>query len=237
MAGTVCIVEVTDTNFAESFTAVPDSGWYFQKWNSGDRLLCGDSHNPDCELGFNGPVGDKAEKLVASSETFYLMPVFRQIEPDMITKEGRSVVVDGIEWLQPVDFVNYSCPEIGMACPNRVCSGTLPGNTIDLTGYRWASSDEVYQLFNVYDGLSRAILEDFEYTLAEKDESGRDVNHTLYAMLSDVIYRGCEPVVIATVYDGTPDETGMEERSIGSVPNPVSDRENDIGAWFWRAVE
>ena len=31
IAATICIVEVNDTNFTETFTAVANTGWYFEK--------------------------------------------------------------------------------------------------------------------------------------------------------------------------------------------------------------
>jgi len=241
MAGTVCMIEVTDTNFSESFTAVPEPGRYFKEWKSGDRFICGGSARPECTLDLQEYEGnDGVEKIVASNDVAYLMPVFRQVQSIMIRVEGRSVIVDDKEWLQPVDFLSYSCPEIGMLCPpDQVCSGSLPGSTIDLTGYRWASSDDVYALFNVYDGLNRSVFEDFDPTLADRDKFGHDVANIMYAMLGDVVYRGCDPETIATVYDGTPEETGMEERNIGifPVPEPLGGKDFRAGAWFWRSID
>jgi hypothetical protein len=31
-------MKVKDTNFSETFAAVPENGWYFEKWNAGDSL-------------------------------------------------------------------------------------------------------------------------------------------------------------------------------------------------------
>ena len=77
MAGDICIVEVADTNFSKTFTAVPATGWYFKKWSSGGRFFCGGSTNPRCVLSFEGLKGSKgAQDMVASSEVFYLMPIF-----------------------------------------------------------------------------------------------------------------------------------------------------------------
>jgi hypothetical protein len=238
VTGSICIVDVTDPNFAETFMAVPDTGWYFQKWNSGDRFFCGGSPNPLCILSFKGAKKNPLiEELVSSSELFYLMPIFKQTRPEMITVNGRAVIVDGREWLQPVDFVNYSYIQVSQTCPGGVCSGTLPESKIDLTGYIWASSDDVQSLFNVYQGMDRAMLGDFEDTLTEKDnDTGQVVNHTLYALLSkpspiqDALY------TIATVYVGLPFETSKEERSIYPAPIYESGNKHTVGAWFWRPL-
>ncbi len=59
-----------------------------------------------------------------------------------------TIVVDGKEWYQPDLFLNLSWSEIDSVCPNGACNGTLNG--IDLTGWNWASIDDVNALFNYY---------------------------------------------------------------------------------------
>ena len=63
---------------------------------------------------------------------------------------AQSVIRDGKEWLQPIDFVGLSWDEVAAVCPasGGLCSGTLGGT--DVTGYRWGSIDEIYALFNSY---------------------------------------------------------------------------------------
>ena len=177
-AGVICVVEVTDTNFSETFRAVPDTDWYFYKWNSGDRFFCGGSSSPECQLSFVLPVNNAhIEELVASSEVFFLMPVFKQTPPEVFIPDDRSVRIGGKEWLQPIHFVEYSYNQISEVCPDNLCSGTLPGSATDLTGYFWACSDDVQLLFNLYEGMGRNVLKDFIYTLAEKD---RELDQTLF---------------------------------------------------------
>ncbi len=145
VAGTVCLVDVTDTNFSETFTAVPDEGWYFHKWNQGGRFFCGNSFNPACSLSFEGLQGEEnIEALVASSEVFYLMPVFKPYT-DVVS-------VDGKQWLQPDLFKNVTWNEINAVCPGGDCieGGILSGH--DMTGWTWASVDELNALFNYYLG-------------------------------------------------------------------------------------
>ncbi len=127
VAGNICIVDVTDSNFYEHFEAVHDEGWYFHKWNSGDRFLCGGSINAECTLSFQGYEESKAvQDMLESSALFYLMPVFKDYP--------SAVEVDGKTWLQPRDFANYSYNEISAVCPGSVCSGNLPRSTFDLNG-------------------------------------------------------------------------------------------------------
>ncbi len=143
LEGTICIHQVNDTSYTETFTAIPNSGWALERWNSGFGFFCGDSTDPACVISAEAAEGDEAiEALIASSQTFYLMPIFKLI-PDTIPGDGK-------EWLQPVDFLDYSYDQVNAVCPSGVCSGTLPGSTVDLTGYTWASIDEVSALFNAY---------------------------------------------------------------------------------------
>jgi hypothetical protein len=143
VASAICIVDVNDANFSETFTAVPYTDWYFHKWNSGDRLFCGGSTDSTCTLSFQGHEESKAvEDMIASAETFYLMPVFKPYK-DIITVGGK-------EWLQPNLFTKPSWNDINAVCPAGVCRGELNG--IDMTGWTWASVDDVNALFNYYIG-------------------------------------------------------------------------------------
>ncbi|MCP3879173.1 MAG: hypothetical protein GY701_12410 [Sulfitobacter sp.] len=63
---------------------------------------------------------------------------------------AHPVIKDGKEWLQPADFVNLSWNEVAGVCDpdTGLCDGEL--NNVDVTGYTWASVDEVNGLFNAY---------------------------------------------------------------------------------------
>ena len=245
VSGNICIVEVDDLDYREVFRAVPDDGWYFHKWNSGSRFFCGGEPNPECELEpryqipylENDDVRAQVDELFASSEVFFLMPVFKQTPPVVIVAEDRPVIVNGKEWLQPIHFVSYSYDQISAACPDRVCTGRLPGSNIDLTGYFWANSEEVQSLFNLYQQQKTRILDDFIYTLAEKDdELNQAVNLNLRVILGD--QSSSEGwLYFAAVYDGQPFEPSEEEYSIG--PSPFisgSSTSSDFGVWFWRML-
>jgi len=145
VTGSICIVDVTDPNFSETFTAVSDADWYFEKWNSGNRFFCGGSTDPTCTLSFQGYGESKeAEDVVASSEVFYLLPVFKPYK-DIIT-------VDGKQWLQATLFKDLTWDEINTVCPAGECKDNGNLNGYDMTGWTWATIDDVKALFNVYIG-------------------------------------------------------------------------------------
>jgi hypothetical protein len=149
VAGNICIADVTDPNFSETFTAVPSEGWYFQKWNSGDRFFWGNALDPKRTLSFEGYEESKAvEDMVASSEVFYLMPIFKPV-PDIISAAGK-------EWLQPALF-NLSWDQINAVCPGGVCRDNGRLNGYDMTGWTWASVNEVFALFNYYIGRDQLV--------------------------------------------------------------------------------
>jgi hypothetical protein len=56
------------------------------------------------------------------------------------------VLVDGREWLQPMDFVNISWYDIAEVCDpiTGACTGSLGGD--GLSGWTWANTDDTYAL-------------------------------------------------------------------------------------------
>ena len=144
--GTVCIHEVADTSYSESFTAVPDAGWQFVKWNSGGGgFLCQNSTNPTCVVSNVGTEGNAVlEAIVASDATFYLMPVFAEVGLPITD----TVTANSKEWAQVDLFTNLSWSDINAVCPAGVCNGIL--NNYDMTGWTWAAAEDMYSLFNSY---------------------------------------------------------------------------------------
>jgi hypothetical protein len=219
VAGTICIVEVTDANFFESFEAVLEEGWYFHGWNSGDRFLCAGSTNVSCNLGFQGHEESEAvADMVASSETFYLMPVFKDFPPG-----GDK------EWLDLNE--SYPAEQISAVCPppSGVCSGSLPNSAVDLTGYRWALPTEVGELFNSYGTSQRQFFDDFGAAL----DKGELIHYGLARAPADDEYIA----YITSASYGLSDGTGsMHTTALGI----ESGSENPIAviaaAWFWRPI-
>jgi hypothetical protein len=225
VGSSICVVDVSDPNFSETFTAVPDTGWYFQKWNAGDRLFCGGSTNPTCTLSFQGYEESKeVADIVASSEMFYLMPIFK---PSEINSVDGKITVNGKQWLQTDSFSGYSYDQVSAVCPGRVCSGFLPGSTTDLTGYTWASSDDFYALSEAYRNAGRAIFADFDYVTDK-------VAGFAFVLLSDPPQqcRGTDDVslcaILAIVGGNIEYPNRVNSVEIVKIPFIVG------GPWFWR---
>jgi hypothetical protein len=224
---------VRDPDFSDTFTAVPDEGWYFQKWNSGKRFFCGSSTKPTCTLSFQGYEESKeVADIVASSEVFYLMPIFK---PSEITSVDGKITVNGKEWLQTDSFAGYLYDQVRAVCPAGVCSGFLPGSPIDLTGYTWASSDEFYALSEAYENAGRAIFADFEY-VTDKDTM------LAYVLLSDPPQQcsGTDDVslcgTLAVVSGDIKYPSAVNDVSIARGAISLTDLEGFLvgGPWFWR---
>ena len=217
LEGEICIVQVIDTNFSDAFTAVPNPGWHFVKWNSGEGFFCGDSTDPTCTLSaveFDGNEG--IEALIASDQTFYLMPIFEPVlEPDTVT-------VDDKEWAQVDQFTNLSWNDINAVCPAGVCSGILNG--YNMTGWTWASFVEFEQLINAYEGPSTGDVD----RICEQFETMWVINSTM-------------EIVSGYLRIPTGDLGGMTGNLVcvdGVLAYYFFDAgaaaDGPVGAWFWR---
>lgn len=252
VAGGICIVDVGDPNFSDTFTAAPDTDWYFHKWNLGDGFFCGGSTDAACNLSFHGYEESEAvEDMVASSGTFYLMPVFKPIL-STVSADG-TVTIDGKEWLQPADFVGYTFDQVNAVCPTGVCSGSLPGSTFDLTGYTWASIMDVSSLFNAY-GVSPPFTEPFQERYGDSNLNpyiARDFDITHGACYGDCpvghlyitgMVRDPAPGVevyapyihyIDENWPPLPTELLFDNTRLGDFTGSL----DTIGIWFWRPVQ
>ncbi len=140
-----CVIGITDDTFSDTFTAVPDPGWTFVRWNTGGNFLCEDQTDPACVVSNVGlGVEPAAQAIIDSDTTYYIMPVF---EFTGLPPVGIKAA-DGNEWAQPSDFAGVTYAEVAAACPGGVCSGMLNGYNVD--GWNWASGPMVAALFNSY---------------------------------------------------------------------------------------
>jgi len=233
--GAICIVEVKDTGFSEIFFADEKEGWYFKQWNKGHGFFCGGSTDPVCSLSFEGYEGtEEAQAIVDSSETFYLMPVFK--------KRGVCPTPSGgKEWLQPADFDGYSREEIAAVCSpsSGICSGSLPQSNFDLTGYTWASESEIGSLYCEYRAAPPYDVSNGGYPFS----IGSPV--TLSGFFDDF-----DPTDGRSAPEAGSILTGLlrEKDSLGKVDGYVGDHyfgivnvtvsaSENIGVWFWRPVD
>jgi len=139
-----------------------------------------------------------------------------------------SVTVGNREWLQPNDFADkgYTYNQISEVCPRRICSGLL-GGSVDLTGYVWASSDEVEQLFAAYTKAGRFILSDFEPM-----ERDTDIGDILLAFLGDAPEKNNVILLVFINGDGATGENKEISKSSPGLNVPLNG-----GPWFWRPLE
>ena len=99
-------------------------------------------------MSFQGYEESKEVKnIVASSEVFYLMSFLTMDNPIKDT-----IKVDGKIWAQVDLFTNLSWNQINAVCPNGICAGILKGH--DMTGWTWASVEDLNALFNHYLGAN-----------------------------------------------------------------------------------
>jgi hypothetical protein len=145
--GTVCIHEVADTTYSETFTAVPDTGWEFVKWNTGGGFLCPDSTDPTCVVSNVLLAGNSvAEAIVASDAAYYIMPIFAESGLPITD----TVTANGKEWAQVELFYNLSWDEIDAVCASNPCVEGSVLNGYNMTGWTWASNSDFVDLLNSY---------------------------------------------------------------------------------------
>ena len=76
LSGQTCVIEVTTTDFEDTFTGVPNSGYVFKRWNFKESYFCGNRTNA-CRLFTSAFVGiQPLLGILASDKDFYLEPVF-----------------------------------------------------------------------------------------------------------------------------------------------------------------
>lgn len=142
-AGVVCVHQVNDANFTETFTAVAAPGWYFDKWSTGVDFICGQEPSSACLLSNVGTGGNAvAQDVIASDKTFMVMPRFLPAAP--ITD---TITVASVEWAQVDLFLNLTWDDINAACPSGTCTSGAVLNGHDMSGWRWATRSEVGGLF------------------------------------------------------------------------------------------
>jgi hypothetical protein len=161
------------------------------------------------------------------------MPIFKP------QSHQSTVEVDGKEWLQPMGLGSYLSEQVRAVCPAGLCIGNLPGSDINLTGYRWASIEEVIGLYNAYgvdppftgpnqireNQTAADFFDDFDYA--------DDLNtRILFTFARDKNSK--DSVYLTVVTDNYPNRellTFEILRKFSDDINPVS------STWFWRPAE
>ena len=235
----ICVVDVSDPYFSDTFGAVPDEGWYFQKWNLGSGFFCSGSTEPTCPLSFEGhEESEVVEEMVASSELFYLMPVFKP--------RKDNIAVNGKEWLQPDLFLGLSWNEINAVCPAGRCSGVLNGH--DMNGWTWASVNDIKALFNYYVGTNELgpgtdffweVNSEWAPTFFSDGWMDTDLVPQLYIKAVEGLLRDLrddesayEARILYIAHTG--DDVGYDRDRVDIFDREVVAKVPDIGAWFYR---
>lgn len=165
------------------------------------------------------------------SVVFFFFATFLQAMPSWGYES--SVIVDGKEWLQPKDFINYSYDQVEAVCPppSWKCLGSLPGSAFDLTGYTWASISEAGTLFNTY-GVEPPFTEPFQRRTFQEA--------SIAALLEDFEPIGelaGAPALFGKVrpYDGSTYSAGFFGAEIYNAFD-VFVNPSTQGVWLWRPV-
>ncbi len=145
-----CDIVIDDTNFNDTFTAVPYAGWEFRRWKKRDNGLFGGSkivEVPIYTTGFDAI--DVLMDIVNSDAVYYLEPVFKKIQ----TTAGDtncSNFSGSYDRIQSIIFDGYNCT-------NSAChSAENAAGELDLTaGASYENLFRVPAVANLADPLQR----------------------------------------------------------------------------------
>lgn len=115
--GKFCTFDITSEPlpFSETFTATAKPGYLFVKWQGGGDFRCPGSTNPVCTVNLSNDIVGIAS--LASFETGYLMPVFKDV--------GFDTDQDGIYDRQDPDDDNDGILDGDDPCPLSVSCGEV----------------------------------------------------------------------------------------------------------------
>lgn len=231
-AKAICIYDIFTLSYNDTYTAVPDVGWKFVRWQDGKDFICGQESSPICELTLSPLFGNPlAQAILEEDNTHYVMPVFEQVP--------LYLEVDGKQWMQPKWFTNIEWVTISQLCPGGACAGSLNG--VDLTGWTWATPDDLNGLFNFYIGAATLGPGPSSYTEADSAWAP----NFLDTWLRTDDYTGSDASVIGFVRELSPGGAGLvgsiidksagesDLASTGGTGNPIL-KYPEVGAWFYR---
>lgn len=136
---TVCSENRVATDYAETYTAVAHAGWKFYGWQN----YCSDTGAAPCSFDFQATA-------VGHFWGITVPPLVAVFVEDNVIPPSEHVIVNGRTWAQVDLFSGVTWNEVNAVCPGGDCDGLL--NAYDLTGWRWASVDDINALFNSYIG-------------------------------------------------------------------------------------
>ena len=120
LAGETCEIDVSDTDFDSTFTAMPDEGVTFQRWKKNPGYLCGGLTRP-CRLSTTGfPGNDNLLEILASDDEFFLEPIF--IKYDVAYWKKALGQIDRGNFATG-NFLYASRPIVGQCDPGSMKTG------------------------------------------------------------------------------------------------------------------
>jgi hypothetical protein len=133
---TNCSIAITDSTFSGSFTAVPNPGYQFVRWQKGNGFFCGDSTDITCTVVLTGNALLN-EAIIALFETGYIMPIFKGVGIDT-DNDGLRNELDEDDDNDGILDVDDTCP----LDPSPDCSLGVPiTDTVTIDGREWAQVD------------------------------------------------------------------------------------------------
>jgi hypothetical protein len=87
LSGERCVFDVRDTSFDRTFTAVPDPGYVFTRWQRLPASLCGNTVRP-CRLSTTNFPGTA---ILESDNVYYLVPEFRSLDIDYWSQTLKEI--------------------------------------------------------------------------------------------------------------------------------------------------
>jgi len=225
----VCTVTVDNTNFGIQLVAQPDANYQFVGWHDGDGFLCA-GQPATCDYDLSPLAGIPfVEALVASSSTFYAMPIFAPI--------NQTFTADGKEWYRPDLFADVSYNDVlGLCGPSFVCPQGSFLNGVNVSGFKLADANEVLSLFDSLGVPTFQIIGGLGYV--EVDSSWAPLIQAIFGITeSPNITTGITSSLgLATVLGTVRDEGPGQQDFVNVFESgmPASQSSNLIGAWFYR---
>lgn len=95
---TVCWIDISGTDFDETFVATPKSGYRFVQWQGGTDYVCADSARAICKASNIDMAGNvTAEAIIASDKKYMLKPIFeRDSAPEYVLRDGNGDRVEEV---------------------------------------------------------------------------------------------------------------------------------------------
>jgi hypothetical protein len=167
--------------------------------------------------------------------------------------EGDDIVtVDGTEWAQVDLFLSSTFQDMLTACPTGDCLDGAMLSGYDMSGWTWATVDDIYALFNYYINLNHPVFIDYypmgpgqpkieelfaNFTLDFFDDGWRPTSDVLTNVQTTTtegwFFANSEAVSSMWVQYFPSDPVG--NYSIADTSNHPNYA--DVGGWFYRPVD